>query len=317
MLKKLYATILTLTVLAIALSTSVYAWFTITGLNFIQDIEFGAEGNDILKMSLDGENFSDSITKEQLSEIYGERFRLKSITTTNNIDFNDGPPYFPRSDSTRDYISLDIHFRLTSIQEDPLSHQRYVYLADKVNEPYTLNPPSGTYIQSQGIDWQAPIDYQGKDRFIEAGTIERYYAKDAIRIGVRNEDEGINFIYDVSEQPQYGYGLPIGANDFAKRAVYYQFPDPDPLIPGIMRYKLTEFHPLQPDIAMDKQSLVSKLARISSEDGVTTYQGKATITIWLEGWDPDCIDAIIRDRIVIQLRFRATRYFEDLDESLI
>ena len=52
-----------------------------------------------------------------------------------------------------------------------------------------------------------------------------------------------------------------------------------------MRYKLTEFHPLQPDIAMDKQSLVSKLSLVSSEEGVTTYEGKATITIWLEGWD--------------------------------
>jgi hypothetical protein len=317
MLKKLYATILALTVLAIALSTSVYAWFSITGLNFVQDIEFGADGNDILKISLDGKTYGDTITRDQLSEIYGERFRLKTVTTTNNIDFTEGPPLFPRSDANKDFLSIEIHFRLTTNQEDPLSHQRYVYLADRVYLPYTLNPPSGTYIESKGVDWQTPIDYQGKDGFIEAGTVERYYAKDAIRIGVRNDDEGINFIYDVSEQPQYGYGLPIGANDFARRAVSYQFPEPLPLVPGIMRYKLTEFHPLQPDIAMDKQSLVSKLSLVSSEEGVTTYEGKATITIWLEGWDPDCIDGIIRDQIVIQLRFRATRYYEDLEESLI
>ncbi len=312
MLKKIYAAIISVTVLIIALSTSVYAWFSLTSVNFVENIEFEAGGNDELQISLDGINFSKSIPGDTFSKIFGRTPRLESITTTNNIDFISGPPYWSASNLDRDLITFKVYFRLTSDLEDELNHQRYIYLADRIQVPFGVSGASGTYVTSKGINWVAPVSYQGLNGFVQSGTQETYYAANAIRIGVINPDENINFIYDVSENPFHGYGLPIGANDYYKIVAEHQLPQVQPLEDDIMIYQLTTFNPMQNDIAMDQRSLVSKLELISSEDGITTYEGNATINIWLEGWDPDCIDAVIKDQIQIQLRFRAARYFEDL-----
>ena len=313
MLKKIYAAIISLSIIVIALTTSVYAWFSLTSINFIEDIEFEADGNDELTLSLDGETYSKSIPSDTIRQIYGLVPKLETVTTTNNIDFQNGPPYWDLSNRQKDYISLEIHFRLVSDLENEMNHQRYVYLADRIHIPYGDARPSGTYVTSRGITWMAPISYQGLNGFVEDGTVETYYAANALRIGVYNPDENINFIYDVSENPLHGYGLSFGANDYYRRVSPQILPELNPIDEGLMIYELTDFNPMQRDIAMDQRSLVSKLELISSVDGLTTYEGSATINIWLEGWDPDCIDAVIRDQMLIQLRFRAARYYEDLN----
>lgn len=305
MLKKIYAAIISLSIVVIALTTSVYAWFSLTSINFIEDIEFEADGNDGLTISLDGETYGKSIPSDTIREMFGRVPRLTTVTTTNNIDFTNGPPYWDSSRRQNDYISLDIHFRLVSDLENEMSHQRYVYFTDRVNVPYGDDRPGGTYATSRGITWMAPIGYQGINGFVEDGTVETYYAANALRIGVYNPDENINFIYDVSENPLHGYGLPFGANDYYRLVSPHPLPMLRPIDEGLMIYELTDFNPMQNDIAMDQRSLVSKLELISSVDGITTYEGHATINIWLEGWDADCIDAVIRDQMLIQLRFRA------------
>src|SRR5690606_38349149 len=147
-----------------------------TSMNFIEDIEFEADGNDELTISIDGENYGKSIPSDIIREMFGRVPRLSAVTTTNNIDFVNGPPYWDSSQRQKDFISIELYFRLVSDLEDELSHQRYVYLADRVNVPYGDQRPSGTYATSRGITWMAPVGYQGFNGFVEEGTVETYYA---------------------------------------------------------------------------------------------------------------------------------------------
>src|SRR5690606_18724209 len=103
MLKKIYAAIISLSIIVIALTTSVYAWFSLTSMNFIEDIEFEADGNDELTISIDGENYGKSIPSDIIREMFGRVPRLSAVTTTNNIDFVNGPPYWDSSQRQKDF----------------------------------------------------------------------------------------------------------------------------------------------------------------------------------------------------------------------
>jgi len=312
MLKKIYSVLFALTLIAITLTTSVYAWFATSKTALLDGIELGVGEDDDLWLSLDGINYHKSITNEMLVEYVGTQRKLASITSQNGKDFFLGPVLLEtRAIPKVDYLSFDVYFKVVTNNPNVDAHHKYVYLADRTKPSYELasNAP-GTFVASKGKNWINPLGFDDGDIYVTPGENRLYYAHNAVRIASYNESENLSFIYDVSENEARGFGKPFGAIDFYYRMLGVRMEPPE--APQNMIYKLTEFSKLQNDIAIDKTSLVSEVSLVNEVEGIYEYRGRTKISIWLEGWDADCYDAILDDPMWIQLRFKAARFDDSL-----
>ncbi len=310
MMRKLYISLLTLILVGLTLTTSVFAWFQVSRTGMIEGVELGVALDDDLMISLDGIDYYKDISKEMLSSVIGPNPVLKNVTTQDGINFYQGPlAQSSRARPRTEYIAFDIHFRLTSDHPNSNYHQKYVYLSDRTNPTYqNASQTKGTFITSMGRPWVNPISFQNGMEIVPAGTNRVYYAKDAMRISARNADANEVFIYDVSQDRYRGFGKIFGAYDYYinRLGVSLDIPaEPEHTI-----YQLTEFSSLQNDIALDKRSLLSELSLVSETEDIYVYEGKTTISIWLEGWDADAFDAILSDKLFMRLNIRSARFEE-------
>ncbi|MFA7588931.1 MAG: hypothetical protein WCY22_01070 [Acholeplasmataceae bacterium] len=318
-MKKVYISILSIFLLGIAFGTVTYAWLEISNVNTIEEMGVTASLGDDLQVSLDGETYFNEITSEMLRELFG-RIQLTDVTSQDGIHFETGG--LRRDDKivvNRDYLSFPIWFRTDLAQ-------RSIYLVNNTNHLSTYEDPvAGTYVVSRGIAWEAPIDftYAPNDE-VKAKEVRTYYASNAIRMAFieeidetnplddRDESELIRFIYDPSENEERGFYKQYGAlNYYIKRVGSMQSVPIE--IPNTS-YRLSRIAS-GPPMALDNESQVLNLVRTDmiNERGRYFYQGKLTINVWVEGWDADAFDSIIRDRVKIQFEFRALMPAEEQD----
>ena len=308
MLKKIYAALFALTLISITLTTSVYAWFNTSKSSLVDGVEMGVGEDDNLYLSLDGINYQKNITPEMLREHIGRTTRLTNITSP------DGKTFYASPTSTRvyadprtEYLTFDIYFKVVTDNPNEAAHQKYVYLADRKTPSFELAPNTkGTFVVSRGVNWTSPIDFNDGDIYVTAGENRLYHASNAVRIGVVNDEQELSFIYDPSENEARGYGKLFGALDYYERRLGVRLVPPE--APNNMIYRLSNFSPLQDDIALDKVSLVAETILVNEVDGIYEYRGHAKVSIWIEGWDPDSMDAIQADILLISLRFKAARF---------
>ncbi|WP_025725347.1 hypothetical protein [Acholeplasma granularum] len=312
--KKLYLLIISFLCVTLTLSTTVYAWFSLTRTNMIEGIEIGISLDDNITLSLDGINYHKSISNDDLFRVIGTNPNLSSITSQDGITFYKGPlKTTARATPNADYISFNLYFRLTSENPNESAHLKYIYLANRMDPLYDeAENYKGTFITSIGKYWTNPIDYHDGLRVIPAGMNRLYYAKNAVRISSIGQNSAQSFIYDVSEDRYRGFGKTFGAYDYYKNRLGIELEIPE--APTNEIFSLTKFSKLQNDVALDKKSLLSELQLVSYENGIYTYQGMTTINIWLEGWDADAFDPILDDKLKISLSIKAARYDETYTE---
>ncbi len=310
MLKKIYAALFAVTMITITLSTSVYAWFSVTRTGMIEGIELGVGLDDDLWISLDGINYYKEITNEMMVAYIGESPVLHSITSQNGIDFFHGPiSYQHRAVPRYDYIAFDVYFKVVTDNPNTDAHHRFIYLSDKKSPTFDqAATTSGTFVTSRGKNWISPIEFDDGDIYVTAGMNRLYYGHNAVRISSVNEEQNLNFVYDISENETRGFGKTFGAQDYYEKRLGITLNIPQ--APSNMIYGLTQYSPLQNDIALDQTSLLSEVSLVNEIDGIYEYRGQTKISIWLEGWDADCFDAIFEDLMYIQLRFKAARYYD-------
>src|SRR5690554_3104420 len=308
--KKLYLLIISFLFVTLTLSTTVYAWFSLSRTSMIEGIEIGISLDDTIELSLDGMTYHKTIDNEMLASIIGNNPHLASITSQDGINFFKGPlETTSRAKANVDYISFPLYFRLTSDNPNVSAHQKYIYLANALDPAYdTASNLKGTFVTSKGNWWTNPIAYHDGMGIVPAGTNRLYYAKNAVRIASENPDPDLTFIYDTSEDKYRGFGKVFGAYDYYMKRLGIELEIPD--TPTNEIFGLTEFSPLQDDIALDQVSLLSALNLISSDNGRYIYQGMTRINIWLEGWDADAFDPILDDKLLISLNIRSARYYE-------
>src|SRR5690554_2418771 len=308
--KKFYLLIISFLCVTITLSTTVYAWFSISKTNMIEAIEIGISLDDNIQLSLDGITYHKTIDNRMLSDVIGKNPMLSSITSQDGKNFFKGPyELTKRATKNADYISFDLYFRLTSDNPNVSAHQKFIYLSNKIDPVYDeASTLKGTYVTSKGNRWTNPIPFHDGMGIIPAGTNRLYYAKNAVRISSDSPDPDISFIYDVSEDRYRGFGKVFGAYDYFMKRLGIELQIPP--APTNEIYELTKFSPLQDDIALDKTSLLAELQLISEDNGTYIYQGMTTINIWLEGWDADAFDPILDDKLLISLNIRSARYVE-------
>jgi hypothetical protein len=295
--------------------TVTYAWITVNNNIIIDNISLSGITNSQLEISLDGENFSSSLNLNELSNLINN-IKLTDVTSSDGINFERGGL---NSNSqvivNQDYLSFDLWIRTTQ-------PERYIYLVNNTNKTITYNEiGSGTFVVSKGVYWKATHTFiNGPDINDVVLKEERniYYSSDALRLSIielkdlenefdlREEDELRRFIYDPSENEERGYGKAYGAFSYfiAKTGLIdFSLPKETPKT----QYKLTEFEDYNPYIPLDDQSLVAVLIENgkTNNNGQEFYSGKIRINIWIEGWDADAFDSILKDQIKIQLEFKA------------
>jgi hypothetical protein len=147
------------------------------------------------------------------------------------------------------------------------------------------------------------------------GHKDTYYAKDAIRIGFeelidqpydqRQVEELNHFIFDPSNNPLRGYGMSYGAYNYFVNMTNKSITLPEEK-PNTV-YELSKALEDNPYVANNQNSLISNLQStgLYDQDGNEVYQSKVRVNIWIEGWDADAFDAILKDYIKIQLQFKS------------
>jgi hypothetical protein len=311
-MKKLYISIFALCLGFIIFGTVTYAWITISTVNNIEGLYLSASTGDELEISLDGFHFSQTLDTKSLEELI-ESQSLSDVTTLDGINFYTGG-LKPLDDAypNRDYLSFELWFRTVEKQRD-------VYLIQNVSDQASYDVSiNGTYVVSKGIEWESNITFMnGSDTsdVVYRGHKDTYYAKDAIRIGFeelidqpydqRQVEELNHFIFDPSNNPLRGYGMSYGAYNYFVNMTNKSITLPEEK-PNTV-YELSKALEDNPYVANNQNSLISNLQStgLYDQDGNEVYQSKVRVNIWIEGWDADAFDAILKDYIKIQLQFKS------------
>lgn len=302
---KLKWLLITILLTAITLFTSVYAWLQVSNINILEDISIEVGVGDYLEISLDGVNYGKTIDKSTIGSSL-KNFAFTDVTTTDNLNFYKGQNYRSKlAIKNVDYISLDLWFRVLpeqGVAEENIFNE--IYLTNKIEVSYQEaknSEISGTYVASEGKNWMADYTFDNGSSIVRKGTIDKYYAKEAMRIGFISNTN--SFIYDVSENEARGYGKPFGAFDYYNlKNRSNKLKEPTVIPPTI--YELSHEYP-NTGIMNNDNSQIVVLERIGDY-----YLGNATLNIWIEGWDADAFDAILGDQILIQLEFITAKHIE-------
>lgn len=323
--KKLFISILSLIFAVLLFGTVTYAWFSIAASNVVHDLTLGISSDDNFKISLDGKNYYDELSNEQIMKYVGTRLILNDVTSHDGLYFlKGGPLNFEPAEKNVDYMSITLYFRTAAFEKN-------VYLVDDVSrEAYLNNDIDGTYVISKGVNWQADSTFiNGEDPvndLIKAGDRYVFYAAEAVRIGfveqkiekniedVREEKNLNSKIFDLSRNPIRGYGTSYGSLDYFN--VKYESDLTPPLTTQNVINQLSTFDKYNPYVPLDDNSYILRLIETDQLDpsGETYYEGKVEMNIWIEGWDADCFDAIYKDLLTIKLKFKASR---DIRENTI
>lgn len=317
-IKKFHLVIISLFLLVITFGTVTFAWISLSTVNNIEGLSLSASSGEELLISLDGENFSNNLSPEQLQSLFAD-ITLNEVTSLDGITFNAGGLRDEDDvNHQKDYLQFDLWFQTTENVHD-------VYLIENVSQSIAFDTTAnGTYIVSRGVSWRSDHEfiYDELGTVVEKGEKATYYASDAVRVSFvelkddlnsldeRDENELSSWIFDPSGDPVRGYGKLYGAYSYfvAKTEYYMSAPTNDQEVV----YDLTEVNPRNPYEALDNQSKVMELQNtgLTNESGLSIYQGKLRVTLWVEGWDADAFDAIHGDRLKIQLQFKLLKEAE-------
>lgn len=307
MMRKLYLATITFILMIMVTTTVTYAWLSMSTSNVVKGLELRTNLGDELEVSIDGVNYYESLPSDVIINHLG-RTTLTDITSLDGKNFNHGIRDQDDVIKNRDYISIDFHFRTSSMR----AHE--VFLSNNVTSNVTYNATSnGTFIVSRGRTWASDLDfiYGPNNQVLEKGDVGTYYMSDAIRVAFHEQPQNEldtrsdlkSKIFDLSGNEERGFGKPYGAIDYyIKKRGQITIPTQ---IPNTI-YELSKFSPTGP-FALDSNSHILTLLETEELDskGIPYYKGHVTMNIWLEGWDADLFDAVFGDQVKMQFEFKA------------
>ena len=316
-IRRVYVSIVTLMFMGIIFGTVSYAWISLSSINNIDGLSLGASAGDELEISLDGINYATELPSTSLTELFAD-IRLIDVTSLDGINFQTGGLRpLDTAVANQDYLSFELWFQT-------VRPERNVFLINNVSDIVEYDSAMyGTYVVSRGVSWVAKYEFQNGPNptdIIEKGNRDTYYASEATRISVNEENDQLNvldtrpqddlknFLFDPSGNPERGYGVSYGAYSYFRAHTLYFIRLPETM--PVVSYRLTTFDPGNPYIALNDDSQVATMIATEdvNEDGKIIYRAKVRINIWVEGWDADAFDSIEDDRVLIQLQFKIANY---------
>ena len=308
-IRKFAISVFTVLYAFLALSQATFAWIILQDELMLDNAELGVISESNFYVSVDGENFSHSITNEELSKVLKSR-KLNDITSIDGINFyekDDNIKLKPRDN----YISFPLWFK-TSEKVNGL------FLVDNVTNKInydvaTTENVDGTFVVSKGYNWTTDLDFDYGEKKVKSGDVLFCEASNAVRIGIieadLDEKFGVNkknnlrtIIFDPTENPDLGFGVKTGAFNYynKKRKENIKVPD---IMPNTLN-SLSYFE--NPYETRDDSYICATFQEVKDEKGVPYYYTKIIVNIWVEGWDADCLDGILYDNVLIQLKFRGS-----------
>ena len=304
--RKMMISLLAFVLAFVALGASTYAWFTLADKAELSNLEMNVSLGEGLDISFDGVTYQSNLSKEAIEEKIGGK-KLSDITTTDGINFKN-----LAGDSSSEYIQLHLYFRASGIDATKAANGVGVYLDSLNNDAsYTTDKQTGTFVVSQGVELDPTTSYRAEADGELVDEALKYYASDAIRVSFV-EDESLLALYDFNakEGRNYNDGFVANANKVDAEGLYgaasYYFAKQGKNVgvgAGTVESTTLEFTELTSEqnamMANNNNSLICNLE--AGDDGF--YYGEVTINIWIEGWDTDCFNVILTDKVMTQFSF--------------
>ena len=286
---------------AVSLISSTYAFVVLNREATVEDFDFNVETDSGLLISVDGINFSQDITLNQMKQVIENntglpynKVKYDGVTlsqTNGKINFDeDGYPIFVRDSleeianpvddikynhtyknaNKNDYLQFDLYFKLINQGSDTATYNLYFKdtsgfeSAGKVNVTLNNNITlvDGTsYLSGQTIELN-PVD--------------------ALRLGVANHTDKTFVVYEPS------VGLGSAAIEGSEENIHNKGL-------SVMYNYYNALHPHEPftKAAEDGEAFDTVNTFAGAKAGEFVYKNneysviKLTLSIWLEGWDAD------------------------------
>lgn len=308
-MRKFYFSVFAVIFSFLAFSQATFAWITMSNEAMLEDAQLNVISDGRFYISLDGKNFKEKLSSEDIEAVIGKNPCMDNVTSI------DGKSFFTKKGEKvkpeGNYISFCLYFKTDDITSNELFLVNNV--SDKVTYETANDNIDGTFVVSKGVTWVSDIDFSYGEENIKKGSVGSYYAANAIRIAIIEEElendfsvsekkDLLSLIYDPSENEKMGYGATTGAFDYySKRLDKLTSPT---ILPNT-KYSLTTFK--NPYEANNDDSICARFQPYN-ENGERWYITKVRVNIWLEGWDADCFNAIFADKVMIQLKFVGSSY---------
>lgn len=314
--RKLTIIIVMVLLTVVALGTSTYAWFTLNNIAKVDQIEMGITSGVGIEVSLDGKTWYNILDSDKIADKIKD-VKFESVTTSDGINMHT----LDRGNAANNtYIKFDIYFRASNVN---VSENTYgIFLANYNSQATFANLGSGTALKSEGVDWRPDVNYFDWDgsKQIEYKTTDdtkKYYVENSMRVSFVDRNDGtLVRLFDLNESSnatlKRGYAQTY---DDAKTAYgafsYYNIKTgSDKSLPGkATAYKdglqLVHIDELTVvDVNADTNNNNSLICKLSKEATSSYYIGSTELRVWAEGWDIDCFDSVLKDKIKLQLQFQ-------------
>lgn len=295
--KKLLTSIITLAFAFIALGTTTFAWFTLSNTVTVGQFEAKVTAGSGFEVSVDDgingyelvSNYYSSVPTSVIKEAlvkrgYNDDFRLLDLTSPNGVDLY---RLGSSTEATTGFIEFDLKFR------SPEASKK-IYLGNLTKFDTTVVEGADN---NPGVAWQSDATFRNaKGASIAEGTSATYYAADAARMSFT---AGSTIIY---ESPASDSNTLLNTTPIENGSVnYYDVKTgAKPVGYGSITRPASIQTGLETAPGEDATRLVLTLGS-EAVDGY--YYGTLTVRIWIEGWDPDCLNAILTDILKVNLHF--------------
>ena len=314
--------ILLITIAAIltvlALGTSTYAWFVLANAASVEQVEFEVTAGIDVELSVDTgavKTWKTSLSSSDIDPLT-TGVVLEDLTSTDGrvIKYLDGT-VIPTTENS--FVEFKIYFRVGNL-EAPRSGSFGMFLTDYNNASTYLSMGRGTAITSKGISWKPLVDFNYDydsltDQPIVKTTADAYdnfYVSECARLSFTylNGLADQSVIFDLSSNPARGYAFnpnptdlvtKYGALDYFNRFANENVSLPATTQTVVTKTQLSDVDNYRTLLVNNNNSLICNLEL--NADGY--YYGETILRLWLEGWDADCYNAVLKDKIKASFNF--------------
>lgn len=295
--KRILVSVLTLVLTVVALTTTTFAWFSLSGTVSVNGIEGNIQTVDGLEVALKikgeaatGKDFQSNLSKSHFDKFItglDDGFTFSAVTTTDNskftkLDVVDGNLTLDRpAESNEDYLEFDLVFRSKTAGRVLLES------FDLSGDDSTFNPE---------VDY---VQYEGQ---VAPSAVVNTSAKNAARLSLTSTaDIGYN-AYQAKEIANYNSTnnepVEYGQWAFLQAKGVHIYESADTKLESFSGINLVNAVPQKDDI-VDAEIVVLEE---NTESGY--FQGKTTVRIWIEGWDADTYDSVFGLKLEVAMTFR-------------
>lgn len=307
---KLMISAITLAFAVVAVVSTTFAWFTMNTTNTVDNLDFEATAGSGLYMSLDGTNYYTKLTKDHFKAFevaktgddstqtvikgFDNNFQLKPVTLLDTV--SDGTHTYSfvdqKSQATTDgYVTFKLYFKSStavSIYVSDLTAKSGEATMKVIDVDSTFAKELGLKGDVNDATITTDLVNAVKVRLVSANAKGEEVLSKHIKVSGAVADLG-----DVNTNSDTNVGLQ-----------YLKHVSPDDHTNLFTDFKTTLSSVYSSYSDLDKSEALLTLTQAS---GATEYTGSVNVTVWVDGFDEDCFDALLQKTLTFGLQFSTTQ----------